>query len=77
MGIILGVCIVLADQLFTQIPSVSHPALMVLLVIVISVSGYGLARGYLYYNKLQIAKRLSRPEGHVKGEWNEIVPSSG
>lgn len=43
-----------------------HPALMVLLVIVISLMGYGLARGYLYYSKLQIAKRLSPPKSEMR-----------
>lgn len=35
---------------------------MVLLVIVISLIGYALARAYLHYSKLQTAKRLSRPK---------------
>lgn len=35
---------------------------MVILVIVISLVGYALARGYLHYSKLQTAKRLSRPK---------------
>lgn len=51
-----------------------HPALMVLFVIVISLLGYGLARLYLHYSKMQIAKRLSPPKSLAmgKGEWRPI-----
>ncbi|XP_014244695.1 hsp70-Hsp90 organizing protein 1-like [Cimex lectularius] len=49
VGIIIGVIIVIADQLFTNTPSISHPIVMAILTISIAVIGFGLAKGYRYY----------------------------
>lgn len=44
---------------------------MVLFVIAVSLVGYGLARAYLHYSKMQIAKRLSPPKSALpKGTYN-------
>lgn len=82
VGIVLGVIIVIADQLFTKAPSISvslgncgrmypvqsqtlvifqHPSLMVLLVMVVSGIGYGVACSVRYYARLQKRSLLQPP----------------
>lgn len=48
VGVILGCAIVISDQ-FTKTPSVSHPILMVLLVMIAASIGYGIAKSFRYY----------------------------
>lgn len=48
IGVIVGCTIVISDQ-FTKTPSVSHPILMVLLVMISASIGYGIAKSIRYY----------------------------
>uniref|UniRef100_A0A1B6CJA7 Uncharacterized protein n=1 Tax=Clastoptera arizonana TaxID=38151 RepID=A0A1B6CJA7_9HEMI len=61
VGIILGVLLVIADQLLTAHPTVSHPILMAILTISIAMTGYGIARGFRYYIKCQRSGMLEPP----------------
>ncbi|CAB3368010.1 Hypothetical predicted protein [Cloeon dipterum] len=67
IGIILGVIIVIADQIATMKPSLSHPILMVLTTMGIAMVGYGLARGFRYYVKCQ-RKSLIEPPADLSGQ---------
>ncbi|KAK9871107.1 hypothetical protein WA026_011391 [Henosepilachna vigintioctopunctata] len=49
IGLIVGVCIMIADYIFTTNPT--HPILMSLATICIAMIGYALARTYRYYKK--------------------------
>lgn len=49
VGIVVGVSIVLADQVLTASPSISHPILMAIVTIVIALFGFAIAKGYTYY----------------------------
>ncbi|KAF5308395.1 hypothetical protein FQR65_LT06216 [Abscondita terminalis] len=53
IGIVIGVIIVIADYICTSKPTLTHPILMALLTITISMMGYGIARGVRYYVKCQ------------------------
>jgi hypothetical protein len=68
IGIIIGVIIVLSDQLLTKRPAVRNPGLMVLLVIVIAGIGYGIARIYRYFVKQQRRGHLEPPADLLEGE---------
>lgn len=61
IGIILGVLIVLVDQVFAKMPTLKHPSLMVILVFAISIIGFGIAKAYRYYTKVQMKSLLDPP----------------
>lgn len=105
IGIILGVIIVISDNVLTKAPTLTvshlllheannwnlitslyfcvrinsqHPSLMVLMIIVISLIGYGISRGYRYYSKQQRRGLLEPPvdllDEFKKAEVNGIEP---
>lgn len=59
VGVIIGCTIVISDQ-FTKTPSVSHPILMVLLVMIAASIGFGIAKTFRYYLKLH-RKGMTEP----------------
>ncbi|KAL1117877.1 hypothetical protein AAG570_004190, partial [Ranatra chinensis] len=61
IGIIAGVAIVVADQVFTVTPSINHPILMALLTISVAVLGFGMAKGYAYFINCQQKGLLDAP----------------
>jgi len=61
IGIILGVIIVISDTLLTKSPTLKHPSLMVLMVIIISIVCYAVARLIRYYTKQQRLGLLDPP----------------
>lgn len=60
VGVILGCAIVISDQ-FTKTPSVSHPILMVLLVMIAASIGYGVAKSFRYYLKFHRKGMIEAP----------------
>ncbi|XP_059486268.1 uncharacterized protein LOC132202938 [Neocloeon triangulifer] len=79
IGIILGVIIVIADQIATAKPSLSHPILMVLTTMGVAMVGYALARGFRHYVKCQRKALLepppdlsARPHPEDEGEDEEV-----
>lgn len=60
VGVILGCTIVISDQ-FTKTPSVSHPILMVLLVMIAASIGYGIAKSFRYYLKFHRKGMIESP----------------
>lgn len=67
IGIVVGVIIVLLDQLVTKKPTVGHPALMVLLVMIISAIAFGCAKMYRVYIKDQRKGLLDPPLELLEG----------
>jgi len=61
LGIIIGVVIVIADQVWPSQPSISHPVLMALVTIVISLIGFSIAKGYRYMVECQRSGLLDPP----------------
>lgn len=61
VGIIFGVIVVIADYVFTNKPTLSHPVLMVLLTMAIAMIGYGVAKGFRYFVKCQRRSLLEAP----------------
>ncbi|KAK9507035.1 hypothetical protein O3M35_008865 [Rhynocoris fuscipes] len=61
IGIIIGVVIVLADQIFTAKPAVTHPLLMAALTISVALIGYALAKAFRYYIGCQRKGLLDAP----------------
>ncbi|KAF4529319.1 hypothetical protein B566_EDAN011413, partial [Ephemera danica] len=61
IGIIIGVLIVIADQVLTNKPSLSHPIMMVLMTISVAMVGYGIARAFRYYVKCQRRSLMEPP----------------
>ncbi|KAJ9582179.1 hypothetical protein L9F63_003478, partial [Diploptera punctata] len=61
VGIIMGVIIVIADQILTYTPTLVHPVLMALLTIAVAMVGYGIARCFRYYVKCQRGALLEPP----------------
>lgn len=61
LGIIIGVIIVIADQVLVATPTLAHPVLMALLTIAIAIIGYGIARGFRYYVTCQREGLLEPP----------------
>ncbi|XP_012527738.2 hsp70-Hsp90 organizing protein 3 [Monomorium pharaonis] len=53
VGIILGVTVVIADYVFTNKPTLTHPLLMALLTMSIAMIGFGIAKGLRYFLKHQ------------------------
>ncbi|KAJ6646754.1 U-box domain-containing protein 70 [Pseudolycoriella hygida] len=60
IGLVLGVIIVVSDQL-TKTPALKHPILMLLLIVALAGICYGIARLYRYYTKLQTRGLLDPP----------------
>jgi len=76
IGIIIGIIISLADSLLTKKPSIKHPVLMVLLVIIIASIGYALAKLYRYYQRVRKKSLLDPkidPEMENKTECNNVI----
>uniref|UniRef100_A0A336KDY4 CSON015246 protein n=1 Tax=Culicoides sonorensis TaxID=179676 RepID=A0A336KDY4_CULSO len=71
IGIVLGVIIVILDQLVTKVPTVSHPALMVFLVMIISGVFWGIAKAYRFYSKDQKKGLLDPPLELLEGFWKD------
>lgn len=67
IGIIVGVAIVLLDHLATKQPAIGHPALMVLLVMVMSAIVFGCAKMYRVYVKDQRKGLLDPPLDLLEG----------
>lgn len=61
VGIILGVIVVIADYVFTNKPTLTHPLLMALLTISIAMLGFGVAKGFRYFVKCQRKSLLEPP----------------
>ncbi|XP_074099771.1 serine/threonine-protein phosphatase 5-like [Cotesia typhae] len=61
IGIILGVIVVIADYVFTNKPTLTHPLLMALLTISIAMIGFGIAKGFRYFVKCQRKSLLEPP----------------
>lgn len=59
-GVITGCAIVIFDQ-FTKTPSVSHPILMVLLVVIASAIGFGIAKSFRFYLKFHRKGMIEPP----------------
>ncbi|XP_044761504.1 STI1-like protein [Coccinella septempunctata] len=59
IGLIVGVCIMISDYIFTANPT--HPILMSLVTIVIAMIGYGLAKTYRYFNRVSKEGLLEPP----------------
>lgn len=60
VGVIVGCTIVISDQ-FTKTPSVSHPILMVLLVMIAASIGFGIAKSFRYYLKFHRKGMIETP----------------
>ena len=61
VGIILGVIVVIADYVFTNKPTLTHPFLMALLTISIAMLGFTIAKGFRYFVKCQRKSLLDPP----------------
>uniref|UniRef100_A0A182NNF9 Uncharacterized protein n=1 Tax=Anopheles dirus TaxID=7168 RepID=A0A182NNF9_9DIPT len=61
IGCVVGLCIVLADMLLTDNPTIKYTSLMVFIVMVISSMGFGIAKLVWYYKKLQQKGLLEPP----------------
>ena len=60
VGVIIGCTIVIFDQ-FTKKPSVSHPIIMVLLVMIAALIGFGVAKSFRYYLKFHRKGMIEPP----------------
>ncbi|XP_011305971.1 small glutamine-rich tetratricopeptide repeat-containing protein 2 [Fopius arisanus] len=69
VGIIFGVIVVIADYVFTNKPTLTHPVLMALLTISIAMLGFAIAKGFRYFVKCQ-RKSLLEPPFDLLGEGN-------
>lgn len=74
VGVIVGCAIVISDQ-FTKAPSVSHPILMVLLVMIAASIGYGIAKSFRYYLKFH-RKGLIEPPTELSEDFLVQDPSA-
>lgn len=61
IGCIVGMCIVFADMLVTETPTLKYTSLMVLVVLVLAGIGFGIAKLIRYYTKLQRKGLLDPP----------------
>ncbi|XP_058834454.1 uncharacterized protein LOC131691809 [Topomyia yanbarensis] len=61
IGCMVGMCIVFADMLVTETPTINHTSLMVLVVLVVAAIGFGIAKLIRYYSKLQRKGLLEPP----------------
>ncbi|XP_033226402.1 hsp70-Hsp90 organizing protein 3-like isoform X2 [Belonocnema kinseyi] len=76
VGIILGVIVVIADYVFTNKPTLSHPILMVLLTMAIAMIGFGVAKGFRYFVKCQRRSLLEPPVDLFENEKEESPSDS-
>jgi tetratricopeptide (TPR) repeat protein len=74
VGVILGCTIVISDQ-FTRTPSVSHPLLMVLLVMIAASIGFGIAKSIRYYLKFH-RKGMTEPPTELTDDFLVHDPSA-
>ncbi|XP_043584849.1 dnaJ homolog subfamily C member 3 homolog isoform X1 [Bombus pyrosoma] len=75
VGIILGVIVVIADNVFTNKPTLMHPFLMALLTMFIAMLGFGIAKGFRYFVKCQRKSLLEPPTdlfGGNKEEFDDV-----
>lgn len=61
IGCIIGMCIVFADMMLTETPTIKYTSLMVLVVLVVAGIGFGIAKMIRYYTKLQRKGLLDPP----------------
>uniref|UniRef100_A0A182M9A6 Uncharacterized protein n=1 Tax=Anopheles culicifacies TaxID=139723 RepID=A0A182M9A6_9DIPT len=61
IGCGVGLCIVLADMLLTENPTIKYTSLMVFIIMVITSMGFGIAKLVWYYKKLQRKGLLDPP----------------
>ncbi|XP_018324233.1 stress-induced-phosphoprotein 1 [Agrilus planipennis] len=61
VGIVVGVMVVIADYVYTNKPTLTHPILMAVMTIVIALIGYGVAKVCRYYIKCQRDSLLQPP----------------
>lgn len=61
IGCVVGMAIVMADMLLADKPTIRYTSLMVLVVLVVSAIGYGIAKLIRYYTKLQRKGLLDPP----------------
>uniref|UniRef100_A0AAG5D4M7 Uncharacterized protein n=1 Tax=Anopheles atroparvus TaxID=41427 RepID=A0AAG5D4M7_ANOAO len=61
IGCVFGLCIVLADVLLTENPTIKYTSLMVFVIFVIGGIGFGVAKLIRYYKKLQRKGLLDPP----------------
>ncbi|XP_018305369.1 integrator complex subunit 3 isoform X3 [Mycetomoellerius zeteki] len=72
VGIILGVTVVIADYVFTNKPTLTHPLLMALLTMTIAMIGFAIAKGLRYFLKHQRKSVLIGDFPHCLVEANEL-----
>lgn len=77
VGIILGVIVVIADYVFTNKPTLSHPILMVLMTMAIAIIGFGVAKGFRYFVKCQRKSLLEPPVDLFEEKEKEEAMSDG
>lgn len=61
IGCVVGMCLVFADMLLTDAPTITYTSLMVLVVLVVAAIGFGIAKMIRYYTKLQRKGLLDPP----------------
>ncbi|XP_055595902.1 uncharacterized protein LOC129746327 [Uranotaenia lowii] len=61
IGCVVGLCIVMADMLLTDVPTIKYNSLMVLVILAIGGIGFGIAKLIRYYTKLQRKGLLDPP----------------
>ncbi|XP_058066781.1 small glutamine-rich tetratricopeptide repeat-containing protein alpha-like [Anopheles bellator] len=61
IGCVVGLCIVLADMLLTEKPTIKYTTLMVLVVLIIAGIGFGIAKMIRYYKQQQRKGLLEPP----------------
>ncbi|BES94236.1 tetratricopeptide repeat domain [Nesidiocoris tenuis] len=76
VGIVLGVSIVMVDQLLTASPSISHPILMAIITMVVALFGFALAKGYRYYLDCQRKSLMDPPPDLMKNTAAEDAGAS-
>ncbi|XP_040157529.1 U-box domain-containing protein 70-like [Anopheles arabiensis] len=81
IGCVIGLCIVLADMLLTENPTIRYSSLMVFIIMVITSMGFGVAKLVWYYKKLQRKGLLDPPidilEDFQKQEEHEDTSQTG
>ncbi|XP_052896702.1 small glutamine-rich tetratricopeptide repeat-containing protein alpha-like [Anopheles moucheti] len=81
IGCVVGLCIVLADMLLTENPTIKYTSLMVFIIMVITSMGFGIAKLVWYYKKLQRKGLLDPPidllEDFQKQKETEDAPPTG
>jgi len=60
-GLVLGLSIVIADQVFPETPSLKHPMLQAIVTMVICIIAYAIVRSVRYYGNIQRSSLLQPP----------------